>query len=274
MSASLNEISYRIFNIIHPKLVDDQSIDILEIQYDVENTRAMLIKRRFSNKFRTEIPEAIVQPIKRLEIESVNASNVTSNPDIPSGKVLMRTKLQIPRLLEKTSGLPLIKRISASTMLSANFTVVTPQQAIEYIKFLNTTKHFYHISLDEFLKDESYTFKIATTNSFKTFATLTALRYIEEEINQVKFVLKNINVNIKPIKLLLLAAIYQNNSNHCLNLKPKNINTLIKHKLYRRKYPPDNSVITRTLHSYYSTSDTTWYVDRIAFLKGTKFKPL
>jgi len=130
MSASFNEITYRIFNIVRPKISDDSSIDISEIQYDVENTRAMLIKRRFSNKFRTEIPEAIVQPIKRLEIESVNASNLTSNPDIPSDKVLMRTKLEIPRLLEKSSGLPMVKRASSSTILSSNFSIVTPQQAI------------------------------------------------------------------------------------------------------------------------------------------------
>ncbi len=130
MSVSLNEISYRVFNIIKPKIIDDSNIDITEIQYDVENTRAMLIKRRFGNKFRVEIPEAIIQPIKRLEIESVNASNLTSNPDIPSDKVLMKTKLQIPRLLEKSSGMPMIKRVSSSTILSSNFSVVTPQQAI------------------------------------------------------------------------------------------------------------------------------------------------
>jgi len=130
MSVSLNELTYRIFNIVQPKHSDDSAIDITEIQYDVENTRALLIKRKFSNKFRTDLPEAIIQPIKRLEIESVNSSNVTSSPDIPSGKVLMKTKLQIPRLLEKTSGMALIKRISASTITSSNFSLVTPQQAI------------------------------------------------------------------------------------------------------------------------------------------------
>lgn len=128
MSVSFNELSYRIFNIIKPKISDDESIDILEIKYDIENTRALLLKRRFSNKFRSGIPEAVIQPISQLEIESVNASNIY--PDIPSNKVLMKTVLPIPQLLEKTSGVPLVKRISASTLLSRNFTFVTPQQAI------------------------------------------------------------------------------------------------------------------------------------------------
>ena len=33
---TFNELSYRIFNIIAPKISDDQSIDILDIQYDVK----------------------------------------------------------------------------------------------------------------------------------------------------------------------------------------------------------------------------------------------
>jgi hypothetical protein len=123
---SLNELSYRIFNIIIPKISDDQSIDISEIQYDIENTRAMLIKRSLSNKFKTDIPEAVIQPINELEIESINASRV----GLPSDKVVMKTVLTVPKILEKSSGLPLIKRISASTILSSNFTITTPQQAI------------------------------------------------------------------------------------------------------------------------------------------------
>lgn len=125
---TFNELSYRIFNIIKPKIADDESIDILDIQYDVESTRALLLKRKFSNKFKAEIPEAIVQPLRKLRIEAVNASNVL--PSLSSDKILMRTTLKIPRIIEKSSGLPLIKRISSSTLLSNNFTFVTPQQAI------------------------------------------------------------------------------------------------------------------------------------------------
>lgn len=126
-SITFNEITYRIFNIIKPKISDDESIDILEIQYDVENARAMLIKRRYSNKFKSEIPEPLIQRISQLEIEDVNSSNLY--PDIPSDKVLMKTKLQVPQLLEKSSGMPLIKRISSATILSKNFTVVVPEQS-------------------------------------------------------------------------------------------------------------------------------------------------
>ena len=128
MSVSFNELSYRILNIIIPKLGDDQSIDISEVKYDIENTRAMFIKQRHSNKYKTTIADSITQFIPKLEIEDVNASVVL--PELPSGKVLMKTKLQVPEFLYKTSGLPLVKRISSATILSNNFTFVTPEQAL------------------------------------------------------------------------------------------------------------------------------------------------
>lgn len=128
MAASFNEISYRIFNIIKPKLSDDESIDISEIKYDVETTRATLLKRQYSNKFRSAISESVTQSIPKLEIESANASSLY--PDIPSDKVLMKTVLQVPELLTKSSGIPIIKRLSAATLLSHNFTFVTSEQAI------------------------------------------------------------------------------------------------------------------------------------------------
>lgn len=127
MSVSLNELSYRILNIITPKIMDDQAIDISEIQYDVETTRSLLIKRQHGKKFKYQLPEAIVQPINSLEIEAVNNSTFAS---IPSDKVIMRTTLQIPQIIEKSSGMPMIKRISAATIVSGNFTIVTPQQAV------------------------------------------------------------------------------------------------------------------------------------------------
>lgn len=128
MSVSFNELAYRIFNIIVPKIGDDQTIDISEIKYDIENTRSILLKRRFRDKFTSELPEAIIQTLSKIEIESVNASTIGLS--LSSTKTLMRTSTKVPKLMEKSSGVPYIKRISASTILSNNFTVVTPQSAI------------------------------------------------------------------------------------------------------------------------------------------------
>lgn len=124
---TFNELTYRIFNIIKPKISDDESIDITEIRYDVENARALLLKRR-NNKFRTDLQDEAVQSIELLEVESVNASQ--AYPDVPSDKVLLKTKLQLPNILRKGSGMPMVERISAATTLSANFTFVTAQHAI------------------------------------------------------------------------------------------------------------------------------------------------
>lgn len=147
MSVSLNELAYRIFDIVVPKISDDQSIDISEIKYDIENARALLIKRGFSKKFKSVLPESIIQNIDGLEIQTINSSNVA----ISSEKVVMKTILPIPKLLEKSSGLPFIKRISASTVLSSNFSFVTPQQAIYSGNGKFNSKHIFCFYEDGYL---------------------------------------------------------------------------------------------------------------------------
>ena len=124
---------YEVITIIIPKISDDESIDITEIKYDVENIRATLLNQRYSNKYKANIPDNIVQKINKLKITSVDSSRLSNSSiplaDIPDGKVLMRTQLQIPDILTKSSGNYLIKRISASTLMSKNFTMTTPEQA-------------------------------------------------------------------------------------------------------------------------------------------------
>ena len=125
MSVSLNELSYRILLIVRPKISDDESIDISEIRYDIETTRALLTKRRYSNTFRHQLPESIVQSIKNIEIEYVNSS---SSP-ITSRNIIMRSVNKIPKIMEYHSGMPMVKNISTATILSNNFTMITQQQA-------------------------------------------------------------------------------------------------------------------------------------------------
>lgn len=145
MSASFNEIAYRIFNIVKPKISDDESIDILEIKYDIENARALLLKRRKG----TNIPHSAIQYIPKLEVESVNASSIY--PDIPSDKVLLRTTIQVPEFLRRSSGVPMIDRISAPTLLSNNFSFVNPEYAVSSGNGMFNKEHIFAFDEDNYL---------------------------------------------------------------------------------------------------------------------------
>lgn len=178
MSVTFNEISYRIFNIIKPKIGDDESIDILEIQYDVENTRAMILKQRFSNKFKSEIPDSITQFIPKIEVESANASELY--PDIPSNKILMKSKTKIPNFLTKSSGIPIIKRLSAATLMSNNFTLVTPQHAIYSGNGKFNQKHIFAFYENEYL----YLLTGRTLNKGLKYVTVQGVFQRPTEVNE------------------------------------------------------------------------------------------
>lgn len=120
--ASLNEISYRILNIIRPKLSDDDAIDISEIKFDVNNIRSTLLKRKFNKKY-FEIPSNLVQTLDNLSVSYVNSSTVFS-PEIAANTVLLKSNLKLPKILQSNMGKSIIKEVSAANILSDNFTVI------------------------------------------------------------------------------------------------------------------------------------------------------
>ena len=124
---TLNEISYRILNIVKPKLVDDDSIDISEVKYDVRKTIATLMKQKFNKKY-LEIPSNATQTIKNLEVEVVNSSTML-DPEIAATRVVLRTKLKVPKFIHNSSGKPVIKEVSPSNILGKNFTVINSRFA-------------------------------------------------------------------------------------------------------------------------------------------------
>ena len=129
----------------------------------------------------------------------------------------------------------------------------------KYLTFLNNIKWFHQINIPTFLKTKTYTFKIEDKNSFKTFATLTVLRYLDEEVNSVKFILKNIdNTKISKLKLLLASAIYCSNDNHFLNQQTNDIKEFVEFKLKKQTFPKDSKITSKGLHEYFSTKSRTW----------------
>lgn len=129
----------------------------------------------------------------------------------------------------------------------------------EYLTFLNATKVLYRLNVENIIKEKAYTFKISRQHSLKSFATLTALRYLEEETNAIKFILKNKNAKtISKLKLLLLSALYQNNSEHFLNRPPIRNEDFIKHKIEKVKFTPDKKITSYGLHAYFGNYQSTF----------------
>lgn len=125
--ASLNEIAYRILNVVQSKKSDDDPIDITEIKFDVNNIRATLLKQKL-DKFYLEIPENLVQTINNIELDVINSSFLL-NAEVKANSTVLRSKVKIPKILGDKVGRFVIKEISASNILSDNFTVVNSKNA-------------------------------------------------------------------------------------------------------------------------------------------------
>lgn len=136
---------------------------------------------------------------------------------------------------------------------------VSNEMMRDYLTFLNATKVLYRLNVENIMKEKAYTFRISRQNSLKSFATLTAIRYLEEETNAVKFILKNKNAKtISKLKLLLLSALYQNNCGHFLNRPSIRNEDFIKHKIEKVKFTPDKKITSNGLHAYFGNYQSTW----------------
>ena len=140
----------------------------------------------------------------------------------------------------------------------------TKAQGIEYIRFLNSIRWFDNINVHQFIFDNSYIFKIKSKNSLRTFATLTALRYLDENKQAVIAILKNKdNRKISRMKLLLLlGAMFTSNIGHNLNKVPINVKEFIKAKIPKYKGEADDKIWSSGLHNIFKTTTIeSWSMD-------------
>ena len=139
----------------------------------------------------------------------------------------------------------------------------TKHQGIEYIRFLNSIRWFDNINVNQFIFDNSYVFKIKSKNSLRTFATLTALRYLDENKQAVEAILANKdNRKISRMKLLLLlGAMFTSNTGHNLNKVPSNILEFIKAKIPKYKGEADDKIWSSGLNDMFKTNTVeSWYM--------------
>lgn len=142
--ASQNQIAYDIlFNLEGTsRISDDSEIDIEQIYFKIDSTRAFLI-RQDQSKGRS-LSDNIIQTLPCLEVQQVSASECCN---INSSCTIMRTKLRIPRPIELYQK-DLITRVSGTNILSSSWNYI-PYAQVEYSGLSKWNKN----STKWFLKD-------------------------------------------------------------------------------------------------------------------------
>lgn len=100
MELSLNDYAYSLLNIVNPKLMDDQEVDIRQLKNWIIDTRLVFIKNTL-NKNRS-IDSSITQtiPANNFDIEFVTSNN---------GQAIYRTTIKIPKLVQLNHGVAIVR---------------------------------------------------------------------------------------------------------------------------------------------------------------------
>lgn len=127
MATTLNKIVYDILETVHSHVnSDDADVDIRQIEWLINNQRALLIRNEYNKPGRV-IDHNLIQDLGCVEVEMVDNS---ACPDISTaGCYLLRTKCQIPNTIElhhKTA----ITRVGSPDRMNDNYSFVSYDQAI------------------------------------------------------------------------------------------------------------------------------------------------
>lgn len=87
---TLNDYAYKIWNLIRPRIIDDENLDIRDIKDWIVSQRALFLRNEF-NKRRT-IDDSLVQSLGCVELEVVGTGEC---PEF-TGCTMLKTKKEIP----------------------------------------------------------------------------------------------------------------------------------------------------------------------------------
>lgn len=122
--ATLNELSYNIFEAIRPNIVDDDDIDIRQIKSDIHNVRAKLIRQQLSKG--RDVSNSIIQDLGCVEVEHVDAAECC---DLQLDCNVIRMVNTLPSIMENYEG-ALITRVGPVNRMDVGFNFVSYQQAV------------------------------------------------------------------------------------------------------------------------------------------------
>lgn len=123
---TLNDIAYSIFESVRGKIGDDDNISTDQIKSLIHSTRAMLLKQKFDKNLRV-IDDVFTQSLGSIETEQVDSS---IHSEIPSGKYLLRTTVDIPETVDRRNYEGSFTRIGPAERKSHKFNLVSYDRAI------------------------------------------------------------------------------------------------------------------------------------------------
>lgn len=125
---TLAYIGWDILNFYRANVKDDDSIDIRQIYFWIQNTRARLLKQKFDKPF-SIINEAYVQALPTIALQTIDSTQV---PGIPSNRYIVQTIVDLPQTLERSNYSHTFTRISAPNLISESYPIIKYEDISTY----------------------------------------------------------------------------------------------------------------------------------------------
>ena len=124
---SLAEATYDILEFYRSNILNGDEVDIRQITYWINSTRAKLLKQKFDKESTYNIDEHFVQTISPVTMEIVDSSVA---PGIPSDRHISRTAISIPATIERTNRIGTFTRIGPADRLGERYPLITYENAL------------------------------------------------------------------------------------------------------------------------------------------------
>lgn len=129
---SLNEIAYSVLEAYRSRVDNTDEIDIRWIKYLVKITRSKILKQRFDKPMHT-IDESLIQSLTPngypVELEIVDSS---IHPLFTTEKYMVRTKIEIPQVIDTSKGVGAFVRIASTDRLNDTYPILPFRHAIHF----------------------------------------------------------------------------------------------------------------------------------------------
>lgn len=128
---SLNEIAYDFLEIYRQNIKDTDFVDIRQIKYWVQTTRAKLIKQKLDKDGLFAIDEHLVQELRpnglAVDMELLDSSIYTG---LPTNRFFSRTTISIPATIERNGYFHSFTRIGPADQLKESYPILGYDHAI------------------------------------------------------------------------------------------------------------------------------------------------
>jgi len=118
MEYSLNQITFDVIETYRENYKDTDALDIRRVRSWVDNTRAVLLKRKLERSI-FNIGQVFNQTLPAVALEQIDVSSTPSTYSF--GDIILATTIDIPRGIETPDELEAITRISTMNITEARF---------------------------------------------------------------------------------------------------------------------------------------------------------